>query len=96
MERTLEMKRFILSVAGLLCLAGASGCCCDWCHPCGNSCSPYGAGYQAAPVGGAWLTPYAAPAVGAVAVPSSAVLPTYIGGPAPMAYLAPLESLPTY
>lgn len=85
------MKRLLTAVTGLVLMAAASGCCCDWCNwsccqpccrPCGGGgCSPYGS-----PPAGAYLNP---------GTTTSALPATYYGAPVATAAV-PVESLPTY
>jgi hypothetical protein len=78
------MKRLFSTLAGLLLLVSAGGCCCDgcnWgcCNPCRSCC----------------CEPYEAPAIGSVA-PAGAISSfpaTYFS---PSVAYAPIESLPTY
>ena len=88
------MKRLFSALTGLALVASASGCCCDccnWCNPCRPACGP------SCPPGGAYLSPYSAPAVG---LSSPATPPTmqasYSGNPVATAAVVPIESLPTY
>jgi hypothetical protein len=85
------MKRLISALAGLVLLASASGCCCDWCNwgcnpcrPCGGCAPTYGAPLQT----GSYVSP-ASPAVGLAPA-------TYYGAPVATAALPPVESLPTW
>jgi hypothetical protein len=80
----------LTAVTGLVLMASASGCCCDWCNwscckpcnPCGGGCSPTGC-----PPGGAYLN--------SGATTTSALPATYYGAPVATAAV-PIESLPTY
>lgn len=89
------MKRLFSTLTGLVLLASASGCCCDWCNwgccnPCRNPCGGGGCAptYGAPVTTGSYVSP-SAPAVGLA--PS-----TYYGAPVATATLTPVESLPTW
>ncbi len=90
------MNRPLSTLAGLLLMAFASGCCCDCCNWCSNPCAPScapscapgcapGSTYMSAPT--SYLTPGTAPAVGLA--PSTYYTPV-------TAAVVPVESLPTY
>jgi hypothetical protein len=92
------MRRSVVTLAGLLCLASASGCCCwDWCcNPCGSPCAtPCGTPYGA-PYGGVYSAPAGAYYAPGTAPVLSALPAGYPGAPVATAAIVPVESLPTY
>jgi len=90
------MKRLFSALTGLALVTSASGCCCDccnWCNPCCRpACGP------SCPPGGAYLTPYSAPAVGlsAPVTMTTAIPASYYGAPVATAAAVPIEALPTW
>ena len=84
------MKRFALVCLGLASLS-AAGCCCGQ-----GMGYPYGAGYNAAPVGSAYAPMYSTQATYVGPTTTAAVPTTYVNGAPVTASLVPMESLPTY